>query len=150
LGTTGDNFEVEANPNSLRLRLAEGYILTEFGVPIDFWYRLADLGRTRRAALCGCQPNPRRGHGHVHVSSDVLRAETCGDRNSSSGWAGKGGRQVRQTGDQWLSQFMDYLAGERGYSQHTIRNYAADLDLFNASLAKDLLGALLMTSANLF
>jgi hypothetical protein len=34
LGTTGDNFEVEANPNSLRLRLAEGYILTEFGVPI--------------------------------------------------------------------------------------------------------------------
>ncbi len=47
---------------------------------------------------------------------------------------------MKQTGDQWRSQFMDYLAGERGYSQHTIRNYAADLDLFNASLAKDLLG----------
>jgi len=33
-GTPGDKFEVEANSDSLRLRFAEGHILTEFRVPI--------------------------------------------------------------------------------------------------------------------
>jgi integrase/recombinase XerD len=46
---------------------------------------------------------------------------------------------VRQTGEQWLSQFMDYLTGERGYSTRTISNYAIDLNQFKDSLAKDLL-----------
>lgn len=46
---------------------------------------------------------------------------------------------MRQTGEQWLSQFMDYLTGERGYSTRTISNYAIDLNQFKDSLAKDLL-----------
>jgi hypothetical protein len=33
-GTLGDNFEVEANSDALRLRFAEGHILTEFRVLI--------------------------------------------------------------------------------------------------------------------
>jgi hypothetical protein len=33
-GTTRDNFEAEANSNSLCLRFAEGDILTEFRVPV--------------------------------------------------------------------------------------------------------------------
>jgi hypothetical protein len=34
-GTTGDNFEVEANADSLRLRFAKGHILTEFRIPVS-------------------------------------------------------------------------------------------------------------------
>jgi site-specific recombinase XerD len=48
---------------------------------------------------------------------------------------------MRQTGERWLSQFMDYLAGERGYSKHTISAYEADMDQFKEVLAKDLLDA---------
>src|SRR4029077_18296908 len=39
--------------------------------------------------------------------------------------------------DTWLSQFLECLAGEHGYSQHTIDAYKADLARFQSALGKD-------------
>jgi site-specific recombinase XerD len=48
---------------------------------------------------------------------------------------------MTQTGDQWLSRFIDYLTDERGYSAHTISAYEHDLGEFRYALARDLLAA---------
>jgi site-specific recombinase XerD len=50
-------------------------------------------------------------------------------------------RPNNRPGDKWLSQFMDYLTGERGYSAHTISAYKQDVGKFRDALAKDLLVA---------
>ncbi len=46
---------------------------------------------------------------------------------------------VAVDGDEWLKQYFDYLAGERGYAENTISAYRSDLDQFRETLAKDLL-----------
>jgi hypothetical protein len=53
---------------------------------------------------------------------------------------------MTQTGDRWLSQFMDYLAGERGYRRGAF-NGAAALALMggNQTLAEALMTLQLLT-----
>lgn len=80
---------------------------------LDFWYRLADLARTAALRCVGGNQTLADATVHVHVSSDILRAEAGGDGNSSSGWAGKGGWPVTQTGDQGLLQHSQ--GGRRDY-----------------------------------
>jgi site-specific recombinase XerD len=66
---------------------------------------------------------------------------------SQAGWGGsspgrrrKGGRPMSaQSGADWLTQFFQYLTGERGYSSHTISAYELDLKQFRKALVKDLL-----------
>lgn len=48
---------------------------------------------------------------------------------------------ARNSGADWLTQYVEYLTGERGYSVHTISAYESDLDQFQEASAKDLLSS---------
>ncbi|MGA9134085.1 MAG: tyrosine-type recombinase/integrase [Candidatus Sulfotelmatobacter sp.] len=48
--------------------------------------------------------------------------------------------QIPKTVD-WRACFIEYLAAERGYSEHTIKAYEADLEQFSEGLGKELLSA---------
>jgi integrase/recombinase XerD len=67
------------------------------------------------------------------------RQAALGSRQGKHAPSQQGRLGKRSAGEAWLSQFMDYLIGERGCSQYTIRAYKATLDEFKESLAKDLL-----------
>jgi len=62
-GTLGDNFEVEANSDTLRVRFAEGHILTEFRGPIGN----AFFQKTRRT------------QNQTNLQNSLSRPCTCGN-----------------------------------------------------------------------
>lgn len=43
------------------------------------------------------------------------------------------------SGSDWFRHFLDYLSGERGYSEHTLSAYKSDLNRFKDAMSKDLL-----------
>lgn len=48
---------------------------------------------------------------------------------------------VKKSAAEWLKEYLDYLTGERGYSENTINAYRSDLEQFREALARNLLTA---------